>query len=72
MNEYDETDRRFKINGYKLYFKYDKEDYKYYLCNKMYGQECRGSIKNIAHSPDQNVWTHMSMLYQIKYQKVIP
>ncbi len=45
VHEYEETGRRFKING--LYYHLKKESMKknkYYQCNKKNSQKCRGSI----------------------------
>jgi hypothetical protein len=58
VQEYEETGRRFKINGnyYNLIL---RSKNKYYVCNKRNGQKCRGSIilspnhhiiKKVAHT----------------------
>ncbi len=60
VQEYEETDGRFKINGdnYNL-ISDSRSKNKYYVCNKRYGQKCRGSIilspnhyiiKKVAHT----------------------
>ena len=45
VHEYEETNRRFKINGYYYSFQREfKSKNQYYVCNKRKGQKCRGSI----------------------------
>ena len=45
MHEYEEKNRRFKINGYYYSFQREfKSKNQYYVCNKRKGQKCRGSI----------------------------
>jgi hypothetical protein len=45
VHEYEEKNRRFKINGYYYSFQHEfKSKNQYYVCNKRKGQKCRGSI----------------------------
>jgi len=45
VHEYEKTGGRFKINGYFYNFFYEsKTKNKYYQCNKIKSQKCRGSI----------------------------
>ena len=45
VHEYEETDKKTKINGHFYHFRSEsKIKSKYYLCNKRNTQKCRGSI----------------------------